>query len=297
MLRKTLLILFGAAGVAWGASSTETATSTGSASLGSLEVTGEARDKVLIEKVTPTIQVNPRDLVDPMTDKTEKLLERTRALPSEADFARFDRLTSAQTARPWLPDLTEPPLIRFTPEPARAAVASWRLEVTDDRGDVIQTLTGKGQPVKDVIWDGWDARGRMVKVASAYGFRFITVDEFKNTHTTLGSSLEFKTLKYQDKKNLYVDVASNYLFSDAQVAAPAAGIMERLVDEVRAHSSQTFTVELHSTNPESELSRRRVQGVANKIAKDLVWNEESVKYRLLPVSDRGEVLRLVIRLN
>jgi hypothetical protein len=266
-------------------------------SLGSLDVTGQAKDKVNIEKVTPEIKVDMKELVDSVTDKTEKLLDQTRTIPSDDDFRRFDSVQTNQTARPWLPDLVEPPLISFQPSPAENAVVTWRLEVTDDKGDVIHTITGKGNPVNEIVWDGFDRNGDMIRVASAYSFRFITVDELKGTHTTLGKAFTLRHLKYKDKKNLILEISSSYLFEDERFNPDALPIFERVVDVLREYSAYPFVVEFQTRDHDGETVKARQKRVTEKIAADLLLPPDSVRFTYAPVKDRGDVVRFVIKLR
>jgi hypothetical protein len=266
-------------------------------SLGSLDVVGQAKDKVNIEKVSPEIKVDMKELVDSVTDKTEKLLDQTRTIPSDEDFRRFDSVQTQQTARPWLPDLVEPPLISFQPSPAETAVVAWRLEVTDDKGDVIHTITGKGNPVKEIVWDGFNRKGDMIRVASAYSFRFITVDELKGTHTTLGKAFTLRHLKYKDKKNMIVEISSNYLFEDERFNPDALPIFERVVDVLREYSGYPFVVEFQTRDHDGETVKARQKRVTEKIAADLLLPPDSVRFTYAPVKDRGDVVRFVIKLR
>lgn len=269
----------------------------GGDSLGSLDVVGQAKDKVNIEKVTPEIKVDMKELVDSVTDKTEKLLDQTRTIPSDEDFRRFDSVQTEQTARPWLPDLVEPPLISFQPSPAEVTVAAWRLEVTDDKGDVVHTITGKGNPVNEIVWDGFNRKGDMIRVASAYAFRFITVDELKGTHTTLGKAFTLRHLKYKDKKNLIVEISSNYLFENERFNTEALPIFERVLDVLREHSTYPFVVEFQTRDHDGEIVKARQKHVTEKIAADLLLAPDSVRYTYSPVKDRGDVVRFVIKLR
>jgi hypothetical protein len=265
--------------------------------LGSLEVTGRAKDKVEIEKVSRDAVIEVRDLVDSVTDKTENLLDKPRPVPAEEDFARFDRLASVQTARPWLPDLVEPPLISFQPAPAQSTVLGWRLEVTDDTGEIVHTITGKGNPVKEIVWDGFNKKGEMIRVATAYSFRFITVDEFKNTHTTLGKAFTLRHLKFRDKKNLVVEISSSYLFKDDGIAVEAQPIFERALDVLREYSAYPFAIEFQTRNPQGEQVKARQKEVTAKLTRDLQLPADGVPYTYAEVKDRGDVLRFVIKLR
>lgn len=263
--------------------------------LGSLEVTGQAKDKVLIEKPTPEIKFEVRDLVDSGTEKTDKLLEKARPIPADEDFARFNRLGSDQTARPWLPDLSEAPLISFRPEAAKTVVTGWRLEVTNETGDVIRTLSGKGNPVGEIVWDGVESSGKMIKVATAYSFRFVTIDEYKNAHTTLGKAFALKNLKYKDKKNLCVEISTKFLFKDEKLTPEGLPVLERALDVLREYSQFPFSLDFQTENPQGDVVKARQKVLTEKITKDLLLPKDSVKYSFNPVKDRGDVVRFVVR--
>lgn len=273
------------------------ATGGASENLGSYEVTGQAKDKVLIEKSSPEIKLDVKEVVDSVTDKTEQLLERPRTIPDQEDYDHFDRLTSNQTARPWLPDLAEPPLISFQPAPPKTTVTGWRLEVTNDLGEVIKIISGKGNPVKEIVWDGIDAKGQMIRVAAAYSFRFITIDEFQNTHTTLGKAFTLRHLKYQDKRNVIVEISSKFLFKDEKISIDAVPILERTLDVLREYSTYLFSLEFQTEAPQGDPIKERQRRLTDKITKDLQLPPDSVKYTYSPIKDRGEVTRFVIRLR
>jgi hypothetical protein len=265
--------------------------------LGSLEVTGQAKDKVLIEKPTPEIKIDIRELVDSATERTEKLLEKARPVPAEEDFDRFDRLGTDQSARPWLPDLSEAPLISFRPDAAKTVVTGWRLEVNNETGDVIRTLSGKGNPVGEIVWDGTEKSGKMIKVATAYSFRFVTIDEYKNAHTTLGKAFALKHLKYKDKKNVIVEISTKFLFKDDKLTPEGLPILERTLDVLREYSQYPFALEFQTENFQGDLVKARQKVLTEKITKDMLLPKDSVKYSFMPVSDRGDVVRFVVRVR
>jgi flagellar motor protein MotB len=265
--------------------------------LGDVEVTGQARDKVIIQKLEPEIKIDPKDLVDSVTDKTEKLLDKAKPVPAEEDFQQFNRLTSAQTARPWLPDFSEPPLINFLPAPSPTTVVSWRLEVTDEKGEIIQTLSGKGNPVREILWDGLDRTGKIIKVASAYSYRFVTVDEFKNAHTTIGKAFTLRHLKYREKGALCLEISNDLLFNGEALRPEGIPFLEKAMDVLREYSKYPFAVEFHTDNPKGDLVKKRQRQVTERMAKEMLMLPEDVRYTYPKIQSRGDVTRFVIRLR
>jgi len=293
-----LFVLFCLGGVSFGATveKPSVATDTAQENLGSLEVTGSAKDKVEIEKATHGIKIDVRELVDSVTEKTEKLLDQGPTVPSEEDFSRLNRLSSTLTARPWLPDLAEPPLIRFKPAPSSSRVIRWRLEVTDIQGEIVHVISGMGNPVSTVVWDGFDKTGAMIRVGEVYSFRFVTVDEFKSTHTTLGESFVLNHLKYRDKKNLIIEISSAWLFKDENFVPDALPILDRAVDVLREYSIYPFVVECHTRGASRDWATSRQQKISEKLTHDLLLGDNNVRVLSSGVKDRGDVFRFVIKL-
>jgi hypothetical protein len=247
--------------------------------------------------MTPPIKIEIPDIIDSVTDKTEKLLQKAQPIPAEDDFGRFNRLASDQTAKPWLTDFPEPPLIRFLPAPSKTAVVGWRLEVTDDQGNIIQTLEGKGNAVKEIQWDGVDKTGKVIKVASAYSFRFIIIDEFKNVHTTIGKAFNLKYLKYRDKKNLYLEIANDFLFDEDRLRPDAVPLFEKVLDVLREYSKYPFTVEYYIENPKGEAVKARQNDISDRVAKEMLLPRDDVRFSYQKIEDRGDITRFVIHLR
>ncbi|MFH1378813.1 MAG: hypothetical protein ABII23_00920 [bacterium] len=268
-----------------------------SADLGDIEITGEAKDKVILEKMVPDIEIQIRDLVDSVTDKTEKLLEQGKPIPSEEDFDQFKSLGSRQTAQPWLPEFSEPPLISFFPRVSETTVKSWRLEVTDEHGNIIRTLKGRKNPVAKIDWDGVDEKGTIIRVGSHYSFRFITIDEFNYSHTTLGTAFSLSNLKFNDKKNLYLEISNDMFFDEFTIKAQAQQIFKKVIDILRQYSQHTFTVEYYTKNPRGELVRKRQETVTGEIAKAMQLLPEDVRYSYPEIGNRGDIIRFVVHLK
>lgn len=267
----------------------------GSANLDDIEITGEAKDKVLIEKIVPEITIKIRDIVDSVTDKTEKLLEKGKPVPSDEDFEQFNELASQQTAQPWLPNFAEPPLISFFPSISETTVKTWRLEVTDEQGNIIRTLRGRKNPVKKIDWDGIDEKGTIIRVGSYYSFRFITVDEFNYSHTSMGKAFSLSNLRFKDKKNIYLEITNKLFFDEFNINPRSQMLLRKVLDILREYSQYQFSVEYYTKDPRGELVRKRQETLSKKIAEELLLLPEDVRYSYSKIGRRGDIIRFVIR--
>lgn len=59
---------------------------------------------------------------------------------------------------------------------ARTDIKNWSLEITDPKGNVIRSYSGKGVPPKQIAWDGRDNNGNVVAGGVFANYNFRTVD-------------------------------------------------------------------------------------------------------------------------
>lgn len=59
---------------------------------------------------------------------------------------------------------------------ARTDIKNWTLEITDPKGNIIRSYTGKGVPPKQIAWDGKDTNGNIVTGGIFANYNFRTVD-------------------------------------------------------------------------------------------------------------------------
>jgi len=269
---------------------------TGSSDIGDVQITGEARDKVKIQKFLPEISVNIPDVVDATTEKTEALLEQGKTVPSEADLQGVPYTISQQAARPYLPDLPTAPLISFYPEPARVPVKRWELVINDDSGEAVAVMRGKGNPVKAVVWDGRTRRKEMAKVGSLYSYKFIVYDRLKNPHTTLGTAFKIDAILYEQKGKLIAEIAERHLFQEdsARFSPEALLTLEKILDVLRARSKYPFTIELYAKDPLGLLIKERKNRLVEHVAEELLLMREDIRFRIDRLGSRGRVVRFVV---
>ncbi len=87
----------------------------------------------------------------------------------------------------------------------RGTIESWRIEISDASGAVVQTLDGNGPPPGDVSWSGDDADGRLVDDGT-YEAKVVILDD-------LGQQWDYATnvevLGFQDRTRVPIKVEIN----------------------------------------------------------------------------------------
>jgi len=268
----------------------------GSSNLGDVQIKGEAQDKVKIQKFIPEITIHVPDIIYAETEKTESLLQEGKEVPSDEDYKQVEYQVSNQTAKPYLSDIAQAPLVSFFPGTAKVPVKRWELIINDDKGNVVQTIKGKGNPVKQITWNGKTPRGEMLRVGSHYSYKFVVYDHLKNPHTTFGKAFKVDAALYTKKKSIIIEISNEYLFNkDSSHFNPDARLtLEKVLDELRAESKYPFTVEFYAKDPLTLLIKERQKRLTAYTAKEMLLMEEDVRYKIDRLTKRGDVTRFVI---
>ena len=262
-------------------------------------IQGEVKNGLDIRKPPPSIRLDVKDIVESGTAQTDSVLQGARPIPSDQDFAHYQNADSSQVIRPWNPLLPEPPLVTFYPGLSKVASNRWEFRVSDERGDVVKVLAGKGIPPKKVDWDGLDEKGRYIRVGTLYSYQFVTFDEHENAHTFAGEPFQIDALMYRQKRKLIVEFASDKLFQDDQAVlrASMSGFWDRAVDVVREHSNHPVSVEVYSARPSSPLAEKRRQTAVSSLSEATNIPAADIRHKVDKADERGDVTRLVMSLR
>jgi len=92
--------------------------------------------------------------------------------------------TNPYLGRPWLSEFATGPVARF--HPAAEGVDHWKLVVVDSKGTAVRTFAGKGDPPKEIDWDGRNASGMPVTPGLTYSYVFEAHDKAGNKRNVVG---------------------------------------------------------------------------------------------------------------
>ena len=87
-------------------------------------------------------------------------------------------------ARPWLSDFATGPVARFHPD--AQGVERWKLVVVDSKGTAVMTFSGKGDPPREIDWDGRASDGTPVTPGRTYSYVFEAHDKAGNKRNVVG---------------------------------------------------------------------------------------------------------------
>ena len=95
--------------------------------------------------------------------------------------------------RPWLRQFATGPVARF--QPNVKGVERWKLVVADSKGELVRTFDGKGDPPKEITWDGRTQNGKLVTPGLTYSYYMEAFDKAGNKRNFVGEG--FKVSAYR----------------------------------------------------------------------------------------------------
>lgn len=261
-----------------------------------ITIQGKSRDRLELQQAAPDMPLELHGVLDPATDKTEELLGYSPGISKAPDFAKTTLLESDQAARPWLPEITQPPVVSFQPKVKQTKNLKWQLTITDEGGSQIKILKGKGIPKEGIQWEGTDDNGAMVRVDTIYGYRFsLMSDDGRLLQSTPGESFRLETLQYWGKDFHRIEFSNKALFNpgSAEFRQEFQWALEKAFDILRENSRYAFAVE-QSPSDNSVLLAERGKALANALAHALIIQEGDIQITVSGKKDRGDITAILI---
>jgi hypothetical protein len=173
-------------------------------------------------------------------------------------------------ARPWLRQFASGPVARF--QPNVKGVERWKLVVADSKGDLVRTYEGKGDPPKEITWDGRTQKGALVTPGLTYSYYMEAFDKAGNKRNFVGEG--FKVSAYRvDTPAGPVLVFSGQSLLASQKASRAfgmgAGSGSRAIPAVILETVSWLNQSTHVQQPVTIAVAARSYEQANLIAKQV----------------------------
>lgn len=149
-------------------------------------LTIEGEDRVHVDFDRPPIDVtlDPGKVPGLELGSAQDVLDRTMPdlVDPFTDLSKADR--SPYLARPWLNEFASGAVARF--QPAVKDVDRWKLLVANSRGETVATYQGRGDPPKEIAWDGRAQSGTPVVPGLTYSYAFEAYDKAGNKRNFVG---------------------------------------------------------------------------------------------------------------
>ncbi len=263
------------------------------------EIKGEIKESLDIQKPPPSIDLDIKEIIESGTAQTDHVLQETRPIPSDEDFNHYANLDSNQIMKAWKPLIPEPPLVSFKPGLSTLATKRWEFRVSDQSGERVKVIEGKGVPPREINWDGRNERGEYISVGTLYSYQFLTFDEHENVHTFPGDPFQLDALMYKQKNRISIEIAVNKLFQEnsAELKPTIQGIWDRAIDVIRENSSHPISLEMYADNAKAPVVEERRQKLIGLISDATNIPAVDIRHKVDKVADRGNIIRLVMNVK
>jgi hypothetical protein len=150
----------------------------------SLTVEGEDRIRLEFERPPLRVDLDPNQAPGLDWGSARDVLDRT--LPDLAGplMARSAFEPSPYVGHPWLTHFATGAVARFRPDVK--SVESWKLTVVNARGVAVATFAGRGEPPREITWDGRAQDGTPVVPGLTYSYVFEAHDRAGNKRNFVG---------------------------------------------------------------------------------------------------------------
>ncbi len=203
----------------------------------SLTVEGEDRIRYDIERPPLHVDLDPSKAPGLEWGSARDVLDRTvpdLGVPLVATSAHDP---SPWIAHPWLSSFASGSVARFRPE--LKAVESWKLTIVNARGEAVATYQGRGEPPREIAWDGRSQGGAPVVPGLTYSYVLEAHDRAGNKRNFVGQGFKVNAYRLDTPQGPMLSFAGRELPSmDPRRPATGDGATVPLLIEVATWINQ-----------------------------------------------------------
>ena len=186
-----------------------------------MTVEGEDRVHLEVERPPLVLDLNPEKVGGLESGSAGDVLNRVAPDLMTTYLESTAHGPEPYLARPWLRQFATGSVARF--QPNVKDVDRWKLMVADSKGQTVTTFQGKGDPPKEIAWDGRSQEGATVTPGLTYSYIFEAYDRAGNKRNFVGEG--FRVSAYRlDTPDGQVLVFSGQSIFAGQKSARAFGM-------------------------------------------------------------------------
>src|SRR5262245_16311327 len=159
----------------------------------SLTVEGEDRIRFDVERPALNVDLDPSKAPGLDWGTARDVLDRTVPDLGAPLIATSAHQPSPWIAHPWLSSFASGAVARFRPE--LKGVERWKLTIVNARGEAVASYQGKGEPPREIVWDGRSQGGAPVVPGLTYSYVLEAHDRAGNKRNFVGQG--FKVTAYR----------------------------------------------------------------------------------------------------
>jgi len=186
-------------------------------------LTVEGEDRVRVDFARPDLKLDIETEKAPGLDwgSAADVLNRANRDLQEPLVSLSAKQAPQYLARPWLSEFATGPVARFRPN--AEGVERWKLVVVDSKGAPVATFAGKGDPPREIAWDGRATNGTLVTPGVTYSYVFEAFDRAGNKKNVVGQGFKVTAYRVDAPEGPTLLFSASELYSAAGAQNATAG--------------------------------------------------------------------------
>jgi len=160
-----------------------------------MTVEGEDRVHLEVERPGLTLDLDPEKVGGLESGTASDVLNRVPPDLMTGFLESSAHNPSPYLAHPWLSQFATGSVARF--QPSVKDVERWKLMVADSKGQTVTTFQGKGDPPKEIAWDGRSQNGALVTPGLTYSYIFEAYDRAGNRRNFVGEGFRVSAYRLE----------------------------------------------------------------------------------------------------
>jgi len=159
-----------------------------------LTVEGEDRIHIEVDRPQLKMELNPEHAPGLDWGSARDVLDRTTPDLAAPLLSASAQDMSPYVARPWLSRFASGPVARF--QPNVTGVDHWTLSIVNARGEVVSRREGRGDPPREMTWDGRLSSGGTLTPGATYSYVLEARDKAGNKRNFVGEGFRVGAVRF-----------------------------------------------------------------------------------------------------
>lgn len=202
-----------------------------------LIVEGEDRIRIEFERPELRIDVDPQSAPGLEWGSIQEVLNRNQVdrVSPLVSFSSYEHLP--RYARPWLDGFASQDIVRF--QPSIEGSDRWQLTIANSRSEAVAGFDGKGDPPREITWDGRSLDGKPSPPGLTYSYVLEAFDRAGNKRSFVGEGFELPSYRLETDEGLVMLFSGRELSAIPETAAGGSSLPSPLLLEVASRINQS----------------------------------------------------------
>ncbi|MCK4353050.1 hypothetical protein KAW65_06570 [candidate division WOR-3 bacterium] len=240
------------------------------------EIKGKFKGRIIEKKPYIKLSFNPFEAAASYMKKGEYIYDNQLIVNSNIASSPFPTFSSEQLVKPWLHGIVRDYIALFHPMYGYD-VLSWKLFITDEKGNLFKLHASKGPPPKNIYWNGRGDDGKMMNPGITYFYSAEATDSLGNISRLVGRTLIVKGILYKEAGEWLITLKGDRVWESegsTKITEQGEQLLQETADIIKQLYTRKLTVQVYSRN--EELSNNRADIIANWLFTKIIVPKSSI---------------------